>query len=154
MDTQANEGSPLCVLVCHPCLLCGHQISNQTWNEHTIPGIFIDLLHRYNLLHLYHAGPRHSCPSRGTPNHLMASNIHTAKDRSSLDSIAWRGRGNMSKLEVISLIWWRPPFKKCYSYSSAWSRVSPEIPKLWPFFPHSGNWWWQRFSWRSPFLSR
>ena len=37
------------------------------------------LLHPYHPLHPYHAGPRRGCPSRGTPNHLMASNSHTAR---------------------------------------------------------------------------
>jgi len=41
------------------------------------------LLLRSNMqfhLHLiYHIGPRHGCPSRGTPNHLMALNNHTAR---------------------------------------------------------------------------
>ena len=31
------------------------------------------------MLHLYHAGPRRGWPSRGTPNHLIASNSHTAR---------------------------------------------------------------------------
>lgn len=37
------------------------------------------LLHPYHPLHPYHAGPRRGSPSRGTPNHLMASNNHTAR---------------------------------------------------------------------------
>ena len=31
------------------------------------------------MLHLYHAGPRRGWPSLGTPNHLIASNSHTAR---------------------------------------------------------------------------
>ena len=38
------------------------------------------LLHApVSMLHLYHAGPRRGWPSRGTPNHLIASNSHTAR---------------------------------------------------------------------------